>query len=175
MCIAPHDCVTSAGTEHCLIYSFPVILSRYVVVGAFLEGRRRGSVSCRHFLTTIPPTNQPTNGPINQPKDQSINQRTNQSQYQSAAFNQSANEATNRVFAEDLVGLAFLQSVSYIKPIPTHTRKYLLWEKVAHMPRFFLPIFSWVGLALGWGVRRFHDNIYTFSNPTEFGESQTPH
>ena len=32
--------------------------------------------------------------------------------------------------------------------------------------------FSWVGLALGWGVRRFRNNIYTFSNPTEFGKSQ---
>ena len=24
-------------------------------------------------------------------------------------------------------------------------------------------------MALGWGVRRFHNNIYMFSNPTEFG------
>ena len=28
-------------------------------------------------------------------------------------------------------------------------------------------IFSWVGLALGGGVRRFHNNIYMFPNPTE--------
>ena len=35
-----------------------------------------------------------------------------------------------------------------------------------------LTYFSWVGLALGWGVRRFHDNIYMFSNPTEFGTSE---
>ena len=30
------------------------------------------------------------------------------------------------------------------------------------------PKFSWVGLALGWGVRRFQNNVYIFSNPTEF-------
>ena len=35
-----------------------------------------------------------------------------------------------------------------------------------------LTSFSWVGLALGWGVRRFHDNIYMFPNSTEFGISQ---
>ena len=27
-------------------------------------------------------------------------------------------------------------------------------------------------MALGWGIRRFHDNIYTFSNRTEVGASQ---
>ena len=32
----------------------------------------------------------------------------------------------------------------------------------------FTPNFSWVGLALGWGVRRFHNNIDIFPNPTEF-------
>ena len=36
-------------------------------------------------------------------------------------------------------------------------------------------IFHRVGLALGWGVRRFHNNIlYMFSNPTEIGKSHTP-
>ena len=42
----------------------------------------------------------------------------------------------------------------------------------------FKTYFSWVGLALGWGIRRFHNNIYSeymFSNPTEFGKSQTPY
>ena len=34
------------------------------------------------------------------------------------------------------------------------------------------PIFSWVGLALGWGVRRFHNVIYMFSDPTQGGKSQ---
>ena len=38
-----------------------------------------------------------------------------------------------RVFAENLVGLGFLLSVSYIKPSPTH-EKYLLWEKVTQLP-----------------------------------------
>ena len=38
-----------------------------------------------------------------------------------------------------------------------------------------LTYFSWVGLALGWGVRRFHNNIYVFPDPTELGQSQTPH
>ena len=42
-------------------------------------------------------------------------------------------EPTNRVFAKNLVELRLLQSVSCIKPIPTH-EKHLLWEKVAQMP-----------------------------------------
>ena len=44
----------------------------------------------------------------------------------------------NRVFAENLVGLGFLQSVSYIKSIPTHEKKYLLWEKAAQNATFNL-------------------------------------
>ena len=47
---------------------------------------------------------------------------------------------------------------------------YLLCTEVDQMPLFTL--YSWVGLALGWGVRRFHDGIDMFSNPTEFGQSQ---
>ena len=39
----------------------------------------------------------------------------------------------------------------------------------------FQPKFCWVGLALGWGVRRFRNNISMFPNPTELGVSQTPH
>ena len=44
------------------------------------------------------------------------------------------------------------------------------------MPLFSL-FFSWAGLASGWGVRRFHNNMYPsmFSNPTDFGKSQTPY
>ena len=30
----------------------------------------------------------------------------------------------------------------------------------------FEPNFSWAGLALGWGVRRFHNHIRMFSKPT---------
>ena len=40
----------------------------------------------------------------------------------------------------------------------------MLWEKVAQMP--LLTYFSWVGVALGWGGRRFHNNIYMFSKST---------
>ena len=64
-----------------------------------------------------------------------------------------------------LVGSGFLQSVSYIKPTATKPRKIICcgkkWPKC-----HFQPDFSWVGLALGWGVCRFHDNIYMLSNPT---------
>ena len=45
---------------------------------------------------------------------------------------------------EFLVGLGFLQSVSYIKPIPTHEKK-SLWENVVQMPLFNLTF-----LGLGW-------------------------
>ena len=38
----------------------------------------------------------------------------------------------------------------------------------------FWPNFCWVELALGWGVRRFHNNDYMFPNPTEFRKSPTP-
>ena len=42
---------------------------------------------------------------------------------------------------------------------------------------FYIAKFSCVGLALGWGVRRFHINIYRYmlSNPTDLGKSQTPY
>ena len=35
-------------------------------------------------------------------------------------------------------------------------------------------VFLGVGLALGWGVRRFHSNIQMFSNPTEFVNRKHP-
>ena len=45
----------------------------------------------------------------------------------------------NRVFARNLIGLGFLQSVSYNKINPNNTKNYLLWEKkVAQMPLFNL-------------------------------------
>ena len=53
------------------------------------------------------------------------------------------------------------------------TKKYWLWEKVAQMP--LLTEFSWVGLALGWGVSRFHSNICMISNQTKLGKSPTPY
>ena len=64
-----------------------------------------------------------------------------------------------RVFAGKLVGLGLLYSVSCIKSIPTHEKNSCCRKKVAQMPLFNLLFFLWVGLALGWGVRRFHNNI----------------
>ena len=79
-----------------------------------------------------------------------------------------------RVFAENLVGLGFLWSVFLYKTNP-NPRKTICcgkkWPKCHFLTYFFL---GWV-VALGWGVRRFHSNIYMFSNPTEFGISQTPY
>ena len=80
------------------------------------------------------------------------------------------NFSKNRVFADNLVGLGFLQPVSYIKPLPTHEKLFAVWEKLAQMPLLTQCFLGWV-VALGWGVRRFHNNIYMFSNPTGFGIS----
>ena len=43
---------------------------------------------------------------------------------------------------------------------------------MAQIPLFNL-FFLGLGLALGWGVRRFHSNIVMFSNPTVFGILQS--
>ena len=70
-------------------------------------------------------------------------------------------------------GWGSLWSVSYINQSQPK-KNYLLWGKSgpnANFNHFFLGL----GLALGWGVRRFHNNIYMFSDPTEFGKSQTPY
>ena len=48
-------------------------------------------------------------------------------------------------FAENLVGLAFLWSVSYIKSIPAHEKAFAVLEKVAEMP-----LFNLIFLGLGW-------------------------
>ena len=79
---------------------------------------------------------------------------------------------TNRMFEENLVRLGFSWSVSYIqvKSISPHEKSFAVGKSGPHAT--FNLFFSWVGLALGWGVRRFRNNIYTFSNPTEFGKSQ---
>ena len=53
------------------------------------------------------------------------------------------------VFAENVVGLGFLQPVSYIKPISTHEKVFAVgkkWPKLPLLPIFFL---GWVGLGLG--------------------------
>ena len=65
-----------------------------------------------------------------------------------------------------------MQSVSYIKPIPTHEKLFAMGKSGPNAT--FNLIFSWVGLALGWGVHRFHNNTYMFSTPTGSGESKTP-
>ena len=69
-----------------------------------------------------------------------------------------------RVFAENLIGLGFLQSVSYIAPIPTHEKMFAVGKRGpnATFNLFFLGV---IGLVLGWGVRRFHNNTYMFSQP----------
>ena len=76
------------------------------------------------------------------------------------------------MFAENLVGLGVLQSVSYIKPFPTHETLFAVGKSGANAT---FNHFSWAGLALGWGVRRFHNDIYMFSNKPEFGKSRTPY
>ena len=68
------------------------------------------------------------------------------------------------VLAENLVGLGFLQSVSHNKTNP-NKRKIICCGEKAQNATFNLN-FPWVGLALGWGVRRFHNNIQMFSIPT---------
>ena len=54
----------------------------------------------------------------------------------------------NRVFAENSVGLGFLYSVCYMKPIPTHEKVFAVgkkWPKCHFSTYFFL---GWVGLGL---------------------------
>ena len=52
------------------------------------------------------------------------------------------------------------------------TKSYLLVGKKSGPNATLNRFFSWVGLALGWGFRRFHHNIRIVSNPTEVGKSQ---
>jgi len=70
-----------------------------------------------------------------------------------------------RVFAEILVG-------TYIKSIPTHEKRFAVGKSGPNATLNLL--FSWVGLALAWGVRQFHINsiIDMFFNPTKFGKWQ---
>ena len=71
---------------------------------------------------------------------------------------------TNRVFVDNLIALGFVSSVSY-------TSKYIInpnLRKIFAVGKSgtFNVIFLVVGFGHGWGVRRFHNNIYMFSNPT---------
>ena len=64
-----------------------------------------------------------------------------------------------------------------MKSLPTHEKLFAVGTKGdpnATFSLFFLGV-GCVGLGLGWGVRRFHNNIYMFSSPTEFGALQTPY
>ena len=71
------------------------------------------------------------------------------------------------VCAENLVGLGFLWSASYRKPIPTHEKLFAVGKSGP------TTTFNPTRLGLGWpwvgGVRRFRNNIDMFPNPTEFG------
>ena len=69
-----------------------------------------------------------------------------------------------RVFAEKFGWVGFLV-VCFLYKINRNPREIIFWGKKGHKCHF-LTYFSWVGLALGWGVRRFHNNICMFSNPT---------
>ena len=77
----------------------------------------------------------------------------------------------NRVFAEKEFGwVRFLVVCSYIKPIPTHEKLFVVGKSGPNTTAVKL-LFLGVGLALlGWGVRRFHNNIRIVSNPTLFGK-----
>ena len=79
----------------------------------------------------------------------------------------------NRVFAENLVGLGFLQSVSYIKPIPTHERLFTVGKSGPNAT--FKPFFSglgwpWVGECVGFIL------IFTcFPTPQNLVNCKTPY
>ena len=49
----------------------------------------------------------------------------------------------------NLVGLGLLQSVSYIKSIPTHEKIFCCGKKVAQMSLLIYFFLDWVGLGLG--------------------------
>ena len=72
------------------------------------------------------------------------------------------------VFAENLVGLGFLQSVSQIKQIPTHEKVFAVGKRGlnATFNLIFLGLgWPWVGKFVGFIII-----LYMFSNPTEFGK-----
>ena len=67
---------------------------------------------------------------------------------------------STRVFAESLVGLGFMWSVFYIKPMPTHEKIFLLWKKKSGPIATFNQIF----LGFGWPwVGEFVGFIITFT------------
>ena len=62
------------------------------------------------------------------------------------------------VLAENLFGLGLLQSVFLYKTNPNPRRLFAVGK--SDPDATFGRIFSGVGLALAWGVRRFRNNIY---------------
>ena len=50
------------------------------------------------------------------------------------------------LLTDNLVGLGFVWSVSYIKPIPTHEKRFAVAKKVAQMPL----LTWWIYRGLGW-------------------------
>ena len=66
------------------------------------------------------------------------------------------------MFADDLVGLGLLYSASYIKPIPTHEKIFAVGKRGPNAT--FNLFLGGVGLALGWPVRQFHNNIFCLVN-----------
>ena len=77
---------------------------------------------------------------------------------------------TNRMFCGEFGWVKFLVCFQY--KINPSTQKNICcgrkWPKC-----HFEPTYSRVGLASGWGVRRFRNNICMFSNPTEFDIANT--
>ena len=71
-----------------------------------------------------------------------------------------------RVFAENLTGFGVLRVCFLYKTNPNPRKKSFCCGKRRPKCHFSTELFSGVGLALGWGVRRFHNNIYIVSEPS---------
>ena len=88
-----------------------------------------------------------------------------------------------RVFLEKFGWVGFLAVYFLYQINPKPLQNYVLWGKKWPPDATFNLLlrsnnsFSWFGLALGWGVRRFHikSNISVFFNPTQLGIWQTPY
>ena len=82
------------------------------------------------------------------------------------------NPSFSSVFAENLVGLGFLYSVSYIKPIPTQEKIFAAGKSGPNVTfnRIFIGLgWPWVGEFVGFII------IFTrFPTQQNFGKSQTP-
>ena len=96
----------------------------------------------------IQPTNQPSNQPINQPIKATNQSKTNPT---NRATNQS-NQPTDQIGCLRrmcLVGLGFLQSVSYIESILTHEKLFAVGKSGPNATNNLYLISGWVGLGLG--------------------------